>query len=165
MKKILTIAATGFLATFAGSAHAQLTGTITAPGTVPQACNITATTPGVLTASPATGAATSLATASTGLGSVTVVCNTDTSTLTLSAPTANQTIPSQTPAPVVTFAFSSGGTGIYSAVTNGTATTAANDTTLALGDTAKITSSITATGAKVLKAGAYGTSITATLAP
>ena len=163
MKKILTIAATSLLATFAGSAQAQLTGSVGAPGNVPQSCNVTATTPGTLT--PNASPATSLSTASGGFGSVKVLCNTDTSTLTLTAPAANQTMPSQVSVPVVTFGFALGGSGIYSAVTSGAATTAAGDVTMAIGDTANVTSTITATGGKVLKTGPYATSITATLAP
>jgi hypothetical protein len=163
MKKILTIATTALLATFAGAAHAQVTGTVTSGTTVPQSCNVTATTPGTLTANATP--ATSLSTTTGGFGSVKVLCNTDTSTLTLSAPPAAQVMPTQVSVPVVTFGFASGGSGIYSAVTSGSATTAAGDVTMAIGDTANVTSTITATGGKVLKTGAYATSVTATLAP
>jgi hypothetical protein len=158
MKKILTIAATaGLLSVLASSTHAQV---VNFPGTVPQSCNITASTDGALT--PNVAIPTSLI-AST-YGKVTVICNTDTSVLTLTQ--GASVIETQTPAPTVAFGFApTGSTGIYSTVTSGTVSPASGATTTALGDVASIDSTITAATGKLLKAGTYKVIVNATIAP
>jgi hypothetical protein len=163
MKKILTIAATGLLSALAGAAQAQVTQSVSSTGTVASSCNITASTPGTLTGNTTPP---SILTTGTGAnaGTAKVICNTESSVLTLTAGT--NTLPTYTnPAntPTVTFGFTAGGSGIYSAAT-GTAVTA-TEATSATGDTAKIVSTVTSVGGKLLKPGAYTSVVTATLTP
>jgi hypothetical protein len=160
MKKILTIAATaGLLSSVAGAAQAL---PINAPGTVTQSCNVTSVNNGTLTenATPATSLTTGTG---AGVGLVTVVCNTDTSVLTLAGGT--HILPTQTSIPTVSFGFAPGGTGIYSTVKSGIVSPPAGDMTAASGDIAHVTSTVMATGGKLLKAGTYTTVINATVAP
>lgn len=149
MKKFLTIAATaGVLSAFAGAAQAQV---VNFPGTVTPSCTLTTSNDGVLTetATPATVLATTTA------GKVKLVCNSGTSKVDLTQ--GASVIPSQPSAPTVAFGFvggASGGTGIFNALTAGSASSGiATDVTAAAGDTADISASITATGGKLLKVG------------
>ena len=154
MKKILTIAATALLSTIAGTAHAQTT--VNFGGTVTSSCSITTATNGTFTVAPTVLTTNVPAT-------VTVVCNGATS-LGLSGGT--NTIPTQTPDPLVAFGFSSGGTGIFSTVTSGTSVSL-TDATTAAGDVANISASVTAGGGKLLKASTapYNVAVIATIVP
>jgi hypothetical protein len=165
MKKILTIAATGLLSALAGAAQAQVnvTQSVSSTGTVASSCNITASTPGALTGN--TNPPSILTTGTgTGAGTAKVICNTESSVLTLTSGT--NTLPTYSnPAntPIVTFGFTGGGTGIYSTATGTTVT--ATESTSATGDTAKIVSTVTSVGGKLLKPGTYTSIVTATLTP
>jgi hypothetical protein len=161
MKKIATIAATaGLLSAFAGSVQAQTTGTVSFPGTVTSSCNITGSADGVLTEN--TTPATILNT--TTPGTLTVTCNTGASTLSIAQGT--HSFPTQPSTPTVAIQFGpAAGTGIYAGATSGTSATDGGDTTSSTGDTANVSSTVTAASPKLLKTGSYTVVVNATLTP
>lgn len=165
MKNILTLAATAaLLSTFAGAAHSDPINSI---GSVDESCVVTSVNNGTLTQNAVP--ATSLATGSgAGVGLVKVTCNTITSKLKISG--GSHIIPAQPTAPTVKFGFVTGGDGIYTGLTSALGTVdvispPSGDTTMAGGDTAKVASTVTANGGKLLRNGSYTTVIDATVTP
>jgi hypothetical protein len=134
--------------------------TVNFSGSVTSSCNITGSANGVLTEN--TTPATTLNT--TTPGTLTVTCNTGASTLSIAQGVHN--FPTQTSAPTVAIQFGpSAGTGIYAGATSGTSATDGGDTTSSTGDTANVSSTVTAASPKLLKTGSYTVVVNATLTP
>ncbi len=160
MNKILTISVAGglFTLTFATQALAD-TATVTMLGTVPQVCNITATTPGNLALSPS-GDNMSTENAGGTLGAVIVKCNKGTS---LKLTGAATTAPAGANAYMTTYKFKGGtGNSIFSTATGDTITPVATKMT---GATANVSSTITALNNEYLTPGFYSVTVNVTLMP
>jgi hypothetical protein len=160
MKKILTIAVAGGIFAFALTNQALAdTATVTMSGTVPQVCNITATTSGNLALSPG-GDNLSTDNAGGSLGAVTVKCNKGTS-LKLTGVTTNA--PAGANPYTTTYKFK-GGTGspVFATATGNTITPVATKRT---GATANVSSTITALNNEYLTPGFYSVTVNVTLTP
>jgi hypothetical protein len=160
MKNILTIAVAGGLFTFTFATQALAdTATVTMSGTVPQVCNITATTPGNLALS-SSGDNMSTENAGGSLGAVTVKCNKGTS-LKLTGATTNA--PAGANAYTTTYKFKGGsGNPTFSTATGDTITPVATNKT---GATANVSSTITALNSEYLTPGFYSVTVNVTLTP